>query len=321
MADNNKVCILLPGKVHPHVRKRTKAAFSVVSIEHSDPALISQGLADNVRGIACATRIDASFIDALPHLEIIASFGVGYDSVDAEYAASHGIVVTNTPDVLSDEVADTTIGLLINTLRELPKAEQYLRNGRWAQDGSYPLTRLTLRDRIIGIYGLGRIGLAVAQRLEGFGVEVIYHSRNKRDDVCYTYAGSLEELATLCDTLIVSVPGDARTEKTVNASVFSALGPNGVLINIGRGSVVDCDALATALKSGTIAAAGLDVFPNEPNVPEGILELQNTSLLPHVGSASVYTRNAMADLVVDNLVSWFTNGQALTPVRESLGVE
>ncbi|HET7411535.1 MAG TPA: 2-hydroxyacid dehydrogenase, partial [Pararhizobium sp.] len=263
---------------------------------------------------------DAAFIDALPNLEIIASFGVGYDAVDAKHAASRGIVVTNTPDVLSDEVADTTIGLLLNTLRELPKAEEYLREGRWAKEGNYPLTKLTLRGRTAGIYGLGRIGLAIARRLEGFGVDILYHSRNKRDDVSYTYASSLEELANGCDTLIVIVPGGAATEKTVNARVLSALGPSGVLINVGRGSTVDCDALVAALKSGTIAAAGLDVFPDEPNVPEALLPLPNVSLLPHVASASVHTRNAMADLVADNLVSWFTNGRALTPVQESLGL-
>lgn len=318
MSDSDKVCILVPGKIHPHVRERIDAAFDVVSIERSDPALISQQMADSVRGIACATRIDAAFIDALPQLEIISSFGVGYDSVDAGHAASRGIIVTNTPDVLSDEVADTTIGLLLNTLRELPKAEWYLRKGQWAKNGSYPLTRLTLRERTVGIYGLGRIGLAIARRLEAFGVDVIYHSRNKRDDVDYPYVGSLQELAQACDTLIVSVPGSAQTQNKVNAEVFAALGSDGVLINIGRGSTVDSDALATALKSGTIAAAGLDVYPDEPHVPESLLELQNTSLLPHVGSASVHTRNAMAGLVVDNLVSWFNNGRALTPVQESL---
>lgn len=320
MTSQESVRILVPGKIHPHVRERVEAAFDAVSIERSDPALISPELAGSVRGIACSTRIDAALIDALPKLEIIASFGVGYDAVDAKHAASRGVVVTNTPDVLSDEVADTTIGLLLNTLRELPKAEEYLRQGRWAKEGSYPLTRLTLRGRTVGIYGLGRIGLAIARRLEGFGVDVLYHSRNKRDDVSYGYAASLEELAAACDTLIVIVPGGAATEKTVNARVFVALGANGVLINVGRGSTVDCDALIEALKSGTIAAAGLDVFPDEPNVPEGLLALPNASLLPHVASASVHTRNAMADLVADNLVSWFASGRALTPVQESLGL-
>lgn len=320
MNSKTSACILVPGKIHPHARERVETELNAVAIASSDPRLITPELAESVRGIACSTRIDAAFINALPKLEIIASFGVGYDSVDAKHAASRGVVVTNTPGVLTDEVADTTIGLLLNTLRELPQAEQYLRNGRWAKAGSYPLTKLTLRGRTIGIYGLGRIGLAIAHRLESFGVDIIYHSRNKRDDVSYAYAPSLKALATACDTLIVVVPGGSATEKTVNADVLAALGARGALINIGRGSTVDYDALAAALKSGTIAAAGLDVFPNEPNVPEALLTLPRVSLLPHVGSASIHTRDAMADLLVDNLASWFANGHALTPVQESLGL-
>ena len=277
-------------------------------------------LPQTVRGMAASTRIDAGFIDALPKLEVIANFGVGYDAVDAAHAASRGVVVTNTPDVLTDEVADTTIGLLLNTLRELPRAERHLREGRWAREGNYPLTRLTLRGRKVGIYGLGRIGLAIARRLEGFGVDIAYHSRNRRDDVPYAYAPTLKELAESVDTLIVIVPGGAATEKAVDAEVLAALGADGVVINVGRGSTVDCDALVAALKDGTIAAAGLDVFPDEPNVPEALLALPNACLLPHVASASEHTRRAMADLVVDNLVAWFREGQALTPVKESAGL-
>ncbi len=318
MNTSKSTSVLVPGTINPYGQQRIESEFNAIAIERSDPALISPEMAQTVRGIACSTRIDAAFIDALPKLEIIASFGVGYDAVDAKHAASRGVVVTNTPDVLTDETADTAIGLLINTLRELPQAEQYLRNGRWEKEGSYPLTKLTLRGRTVGIYGLGRIGRVIARRLETFNVSILYHSRNKRDDVSYAYASSLKELATRCDTLIVVVPGGPATEKAVNADVLAALGANGVVINIGRGSTVDCDALATALKSGTIAGAGLDVFPNEPHVPEALLSLPRVTLLPHVGSASVHTRDAMAGLLVDNLVSWFTEGRALTPVPESL---
>ncbi len=172
----------------------------------------------------------------------------------------------------------------------------------------------------MGIYGLGRIGMAIARRLEGFGVQIAYHSRNRRDDVSYAYAPTLEKLAETVDTLIVIVPGGAATEKTVDAKVLAALGPDGVVVNVGRGTTVDCDALAAALKDGTIAAAGLDVFPDEPNVPQELLSLPNACLLPHVASASEHTRTAMADLVVDNLASWFRDGHALTPVAESRGL-
>ncbi len=318
MSTSQKPRILIPGKIHPQARKRVEAEFDAVSIDRSDPALVTPELAGTVRGVASSTAIAADFIDALPKLEIVSNFGVGYDAIDAAHAARRGIVVTNTPDVLSDEVADTAIGLLLNTLRELPRAEAHLREGRWAKEGPYPLTKLTLRDRKVGIYGLGRIGMAIARRLEGFGVEVAYHSRNRRDDVPYPYAASLKELAERVDTLVVIVPGGAATENAVDGAVLAALGPEGVVINVGRGSTVDCDALARALKDGTIAAAGLDVFPDEPNVPEALLSLPNACLLPHVASASEHTRIAMANLLVDNLASWFRDGHALTPVRESL---
>ncbi|TPW30677.1 2-hydroxyacid dehydrogenase [Pararhizobium mangrovi] len=317
MSEGSEPTILIPGKVHPRVRERVEAEFAAVAIETADAALITPELAASIRGIASSTRIDAAFIDALPNLEIIAHFGVGYDPVDAGHAARCGVVVTNTPDVLSDEVADTTIGLLINTVRELPRAETYLRAGRWASEGGYRLTPLTLRGRTVGIFGLGRIGRAIARRLEGFGVEILYHSRSKREDVSYAYAESLKDLAERCDTLIVIVPGGPATDRAVDAEILSALGSNGVLVNVGRGSTVDCDALETALSNGTIAAAGLDVFPNEPKVPEGLTKLDNVSLLPHVASASQHTRNAMADLLVDNLAGWFDRRRPVTPVPES----
>ena len=320
MTNKQPVRILVPGKINAHVLERVGAEFDAVRIDKADPALITPEIAETVRGIACSTTINAAFIDALPKLEIIASFGVGYDAVDAKHAATRGVVVTNTPDVLSDEVADTTIGLLLNTLRELPSAERYLREGRWKKEGSYPLTKLTLRARSVGIFGLGRIGLAIAKRLEGFGVDIAYHSRSRRTDVAYRYASTLRELAESVDTLVVIVPGGAATEKAVNADILAALGPDGVLINVGRGTTVDTDALIAALSNGTIAAAGLDVYAGEPDVPEALLKAPNTCLLPHVASASVHTRDAMADLVVDNLGSWFSTGKALTPVKESAGI-
>src|SRR5690606_14569729 len=187
---------------------------------------------------AASTVIDAAFIDALPHLEIIANFGVGYDSVDATHAGKKGVMVTNTPDVLTEEVADTAVGLLINTVRELPKAEAYLRAGRWAKDGDYPLTKNTLRGRHVGIFGMGRIGRAVARRLEAMDLKVSYHNRRPVEGAPYDYHPTLLSLAQEVDTIVSVAPGGASTEKAVNAEILAALGPNGVFVNIGRGSTV-----------------------------------------------------------------------------------
>jgi lactate dehydrogenase-like 2-hydroxyacid dehydrogenase len=311
------VAILVPGDFNDHAVGRIERTFNRIRVERADPALVTDEMRATVRGIASFAGIDAAMMDALPALELIASFGVGYDSVDVGHAARKGIMVTNTPDVLTEEVADTAIGLLINTVRELPRAEIWLRDGSWASKGNYPLSRLTLRGRKVGIFGMGRIGQAIARRLEAFGLPVAYHNRRQVDGLAYEYHPTLAGLAAAVDTLISVVPGGASTEKAVNAEVLSALGPDGVFVNIGRGSTVDEPALAAALANGTIAAAGLDVFADEPNVPSALLDAPNTSLLPHVGSASDHTRRAMADLCVDNLVSWFTERRPLTPVPET----
>ena len=316
-----RAVVLLAGKVHPRVRERVKANFEAVSVDTADITTLSEETRNRISGLAAATRIWAEFIDSLPNLEVIANFGVGYDAVDAAHAATRNVMVTNTPDVLSDEVADTTIGLLLNTVRELPKAEAYLRAGRWAAEGGYPLTSLSLRGRTVGIYGLGRIGLAIARRLEAFGLPIHYHTRTQRSDVAYTWHPRLIDMASAVDILVVIVPGGAATENTVNADILNALGPQGVLINVGRGSTVDEPALIAALADRTIAAAGLDVFADEPNVPQALMDLPNACLLPHVASASVDTRNAMADLVVENLIEWLAGRPAITPVPECAGFD
>lgn len=320
MNEPRAITILVPARLHEHAVSRLGAEFAPARIERADTALLTPELKQSVRGIASMTRIDAAFIDALPNLEIIANFGVGYDAVDAGHAGRRGVMVTNTPDVLTEEVADTAVGLLINAVRELPKAEAWLREGRWVREGNYPLTRATLRGRRAGIFGMGRIGLAIARRLEAFGLPVAYHNRRPVAGVAYDYHPTLVDLARNVDTLVSVAPGGAATEKAVNREVLEALGPDGVFVNIGRGSTVDEDALAAALADGTILAAGLDVFRDEPRVPRALVDLPNASLLPHVGSASVHTRRAMADLVVDNLASWFDGRGALTPVPETAGV-
>lgn len=317
--------ILIPGGMHPRVVERLSAQFRLVQTEAIDPQQLTAEMKAAVRGVAVAPaiaggRVGPAFLDALPTLEIVSNFGVGYDGVDAAYAGAHDIMVTNTPDVLTEEVADTAIGLLLNTLREFVPAENYLRAGRWVSEGNYPLSRGSLRGRTAGIAGMGRIGQAIARRLEAFGVPVAYHNRRKVDGVAFDYHPTLTGLAAAVDILISVLPAGASTDKAVNAEVLKALGSNGVFINIGRGSTVDEDALAAALQDGAIMAAGLDVFANEPNVPQALLDAPNATLLPHLGSASVTTRNAMADLVADNLIAWFREGRALTPVPETVKV-
>jgi lactate dehydrogenase-like 2-hydroxyacid dehydrogenase len=213
-------------------------------------------------------------------------------------------------------VADTALGLLLMTVRELSAAERYLREGKWGREGNYHLTG-TLRDRTVGVVGLGRIGLAIARRLDAMQVKVVYHSRHSVTGVPYRYYSDLRAMAADVDTLIVVLPGTPATTKLIDATVLKALGPNGVLVNIGRGIVVDEQALIAALTDGTIRSAGLDVFADEPNVSSALIALPNAVLLPHVGSASVHTRDAMGQLVVDNLRSWFEKGKPLTPVPET----
>ncbi len=314
------VAVLLPARLHSHAAERIRRTFRAIPLEGSDLSALSAADRAAIRGMAGGIAINAALIDALPNLEIIANFGVGYDGIDARHAASCGVMVTNTPDVLTEEVADTAVALLLNTVRELPRAERWLRDGRWVSEGAYPLSRLTLRGRKAGIFGMGRIGLAIAHRLQAFGLEIAYHNRRPVEGLAYEYHDTLEGLARAVDTLVSVAPGTPATEKAVNARILKALGPDGVFVNIGRGSTVDEPALAQALADGTIAAAGLDVFADEPNVPQALLDLPNAVLLPHVGSASLHTRRAMADLCADNLVSWFSEGKALTPVPETAHV-
>lgn len=313
----DEVTVLVAGEYHPRALERLEGAFRLERIERSDAGLVTPALAARVRGLAASNDVEPAFLEALPALEIVASFGVGYENIDARHAASRGVVVTHTPDVLTEEVADTAVALLLNAVRGFPAAERWLRQGRWPIEESYPLSPLSLRGRRVGIFGMGRIGLAVARRLEAFGLPIAYHNRRHLPDLGYDYHPTLLGLAKEVDTLVSIAPGGAETRHAVDAAVLRALGPQGVFVNIGRGSTVDQQALVEALRDGTIAAAGLDVFEDEPHVPDDLLALDNATLLPHVGSASVATRIAMADLVADNLIAWFGEGRALTPVPET----
>jgi lactate dehydrogenase-like 2-hydroxyacid dehydrogenase len=312
--------LLIYGPMRPILQNGFSDQFVVHSAEtRADLERLTPEVAARMRGMAVTYHTVAANKESLarfPKLEIIASFGVGYDHVDVAYARDNNILVTNTPDVLTEEVADVAMGLLISTLREFIKADRYLRSGLW-QTQNYPLSVGSLRDRKIGIVGMGRIGQAIGRRLEASRVPVSYHSRNPAAGVPYTHYPDLMEMAKAVDTLIVIVPGGPATTRMINAEVMQALGPRGVIVNVARGSVVDEQALISALKSGTILAAGLDVFEREPNVPDELKSMQNVVLLPHIGSASVVTRNAMDQLVVDNLKAWFAGKPPLTLVPET----
>jgi lactate dehydrogenase-like 2-hydroxyacid dehydrogenase len=308
--------ILLLRKMHPLVESTLAGRFTVHRLEGAaDPDALLREVGPRIRGLCVSGAVDGALMDRLPKLELIANFGVGYDAVDAGAAAARGIVVTNTPDVLTDEVADLAVGLVLATIRRLPQADRYLREGHWPK-APFPLTA-SLRGRRVGILGLGRIGRAIGKRLEGFEVEIAYYGRRKQDGVAYAYHDSPVGLAKAVHVLIVVAPGGAETKGLVDAAVLEALGPEGILVNVARGSVVDEAALIAALQAKTILGAGLDVFENEPHVPVELAALDNTVLLPHVGSASEHTRTAMAQLVIDNVLSWFEGRGPLTPVAET----
>ena len=317
---SEKIDLLIYGPIRPILENGFSDQYVVHRAEsHEQVDQLSADVKQKLRGIAVTYHTMHTGKDMqsqFPKLEMIASFGVGYDHIDCTNAREHNIVVTNTPDVLTEEVADVAMGLLIATLREFVKADKYLRSGLW-QTQNYPLSVGSLRDRKVGFVGMGRIGQAIARRLEASRVPVVYHSRKPAAGVSYQHYPDLIEMAKAVDTLMIIVPGGASTSKIVNADVLKALGPRGVLINVARGSVVDEPALVAALKSGTILAAGLDVFANEPAVPDEMKTMQNVVLLPHIGSASVVTRNAMDQLVVDNLKNWFAGKAPLTPVAET----
>jgi lactate dehydrogenase-like 2-hydroxyacid dehydrogenase len=317
---SEKIDLLIYGPNKPIIDKGFSDQFVLHPVEtRADLERVNPAVAAKIRGVAVTystARCDGGVMAMFPKTEIVASFGVGYDHVDAKYASEHNIVVTNTPDVLTEEVADIAMGLLIATLREFVKADRYLRSGLWTAQ-QYPLSVGSLRDRKVGIVGMGRIGQAIARRLDASLVPVVYHSRNPVSGVKYKHYPDLIEMAKAVDTLMVIVPGGPSTAKMINADVFKALGPRGVIINVARGSVVDEEAMIAALKSGALLAAGLDVFANEPAVPDELKAMQNVVLLPHIGSASVVTRNAMDQLVVDNLKAWFAGKPPLTPIAET----
>jgi lactate dehydrogenase-like 2-hydroxyacid dehydrogenase len=311
-----KADILVFGPPKPAITSGLSEAFVLHHFENQrDLGRIAAAMTERIRGVAVTDliRVDQAVLSKFPKLEIIASFGVGYDHVDVGYAREHSIVVTHTPDVLTEETADAALGLLICTVREFVKADRYVRSGLWANQ-PYPLSAGSMRDRTVGLVGMGRVGRAIARRLDAMKIPVVYHSRRPAENVLHRHYPKLLDMAKAVDTLVVMTPGGQATSKLVGAEVINALGPNGVIVNMSRGSVVDEDALIAALRNGDILAAGLD---DEPVVPDELRAMQNVILLPHIGSASVLTRGAMHQLVVENIKDWFAGKVPPTPIPET----
>jgi len=307
--------IILTAKGHAGTMAALQSEFTAHNLfEASNKDSFLQECAARVRGLATfgPMPVDGKLMDALPKLEIISNFGVGVDAINLADARQRTIIVTNTPDVLNECVADTALALILNTLRKLPQSEKYMRGGNWASRGPYPLTT-SLGGKVLGVLGLGRIGEAVAKRAMACGMTIRYHNRNKKD-VPYPYDPDPVTLAKNSDVLVVVTPGGSETAKLVNEKVLQALGPEGYLVNIARGSVVDEPVLLRYLQEKKIAGAGLDVFADEPRVPPEFFTLDNAVLFPHVASATMETRKAMGDLQVENLRRHFAGKPVLTRV-------
>jgi lactate dehydrogenase-like 2-hydroxyacid dehydrogenase len=308
--------IIVTAPLPPFLYEPLKADYrchDYYQASHKPGLLAAEG--PRIRGLVQGghSATSTTLLDALPKLEIISVFGVGYDGVPVEYCKARGIKVTNTPDVLTDDVADVALGLILMTGRGFVRLNRFLQAGEWTRKGPELTTKLS--GKRVGIAGLGRIGKAIASRVRALGMEVAYTGRSKQD-VPYRYVPDLASLARESDFLVIATPGAAATKNMVDAEVLAALGSEGTLINIARGSIVDEEALVAALASGTIKGAGLDVFANEPHVPEALLSMDNVVLLPHVGSATHETRKAMGDLCKANLDAWFGTGKVLTLISE-----
>jgi lactate dehydrogenase-like 2-hydroxyacid dehydrogenase len=307
--------IILTARGHAGTMATLQSEFTCHHLfEAPDREAFLKKHAGSVRGLATfgPMPVDGQLMDALPKLEIISNFGVGVDAINLDDAKKRKLIVTNTPDVLNECVADTALALVLCTLRKFPQSDAYLRAGHWAARGPYPLTT-SAGGKTLGILGLGRIGEQIAKRAQACGMKIRYHNRNRKD-VAYPYDPDPVTLAKNSDVLIVVTPATAQTARIVNAAVLDALGPQGHLVNIARGSVVDEPVLLRYLQDKRIAGAGLDVFADEPRVPPEFFTLDNAVLFPHVGSATVETRKAMGDLQIENLRRHFSGQPVLTPV-------
>ena len=319
----SKPDLLLIGRLFGAPETRVDELFQVHRIEDFAPVPeFAAEMAGKFRAVAVgmvgsghidSVVVNEAFLARFPRLELVAALGVGCDHIDVVAAAARDVIVTNTPDVNTEEVADTAMGMLLSTVRQLPQADRFIRSGAWPS-AMFPLTG-TLRNKRLGILGLGRIGKAVARRAEGFDLEILYHNRNRREDVPYTYVSSALELARAVDILMLIVPGGEDTRDLVDAEMLRALGPDGVLLNVSRGTVVNESALIEALKNKVIAGAGLDAFLHEPHVPDALIEMEHVVLLPHIGSGTHHTREQMSVAVVNNLEHWNAGRPPPNPVR------
>ena len=307
-------CILQIGPMTERFNRRLAAEHEVFRFWEQGADAVLEQHAERIDIVVTSARFGckAALIERLPSLRAIVSFGVGYDSIDIEGAKARGISVSNTPDVLNDCVADLAFGLIIDCARQMSAADRFVRAGDWPS-GSLPLAR-KVSGKKLGIVGLGRIGEAVAKRSSGFDMEVRYHNRRPVEGSIHGYEASLSELACWADFLVVACPGGESTRHLVSRQVLDALGANGILVNVSRGSVVDESALVDALRDGRLGGAGLDVYAQEPTVPEALFKLPNVVLLPHIGSATEETRLAMEELLFANLQAFLERGEMVTAV-------
>ncbi|MGF1552099.1 MAG: 2-hydroxyacid dehydrogenase [Paracoccaceae bacterium] len=308
--------LLMIGPMNDHVTAELDRDFTIHRYwQADDRAALLDRLAPTTRHVATGGHhgCSAEVIEALAKLELIASFGVGYDAVDVDAARGAGVSVTNTPNVLNDCVAEVTLMLMLALAHRLPQADAYVRAGRWAREGGFPLTD-ELTGKRVGILGLGRIGKEIARRLQVLKMEVVYHGRRRQAHEPFPYYDDLEAMARDVDWLVVIAPGSKETEGIVSRRVMEALGPEGCLVNVARGSLVDEPAMVEMLGARALGGAALDVFANEPEVPEALFALDNVVLLPHQGSATHKTRRMMGDLVVANLRAHLKGEPLLSPV-------
>jgi hydroxypyruvate reductase 2 len=314
--DSMKPHIIVTGQLPQHVMARLEELYTTHRLDQAeDRQAFLREHGPKIRAVATNNFYGApvELIDACPGLELIASIGVGTDTLPLDHARSRGVQVTNTPDVLNDDVANLAVLLLLAATRKLVAYDRYVREGRWIGEGDPPLTR-GIAGRQVGIVGLGRIGRVIAEKLKPFHCKIAYFARHARPDAPYPYYPDLEALARDSAALIVIVPGGRDTEKLIDRRVMDALGPEGILINVARGSVVDEDALVAALQEGRLGGAALDVFVDEPNVPEALLAMDNVVLQPHQGSATVETRRAMGDMMLANLAALFEGRTLVSPL-------
>jgi lactate dehydrogenase-like 2-hydroxyacid dehydrogenase len=307
--------LLMIGPMYKPTQSVFESTYTIHKLwEAPDRDAFLASVADRITAVASTgTRgVDDATMGKLPKLKVIGHFGVGVDSVDVEAARRRGITVTNTPDVLTEDVADIALALLLGAVRRVPQGDRYVREGKWLK-GPMALTQ-SVQGKKVGIVGLGRIGKAIAKRCEAFNLPVSYHGRSRQAAIAYPYHADLVSLAREVDILVVAAPGGEETRGLVGRAALEALGPEGAIVNIARGSVIDEAAMIEALKSGKLGAAGLDVFDKEPQVPAELLALENVVVQPHVGSATHPTRTAMGQLVIDNIAAHFAGKPLITPV-------